>query len=181
MLNDTDRLTKYYDGAKGLGANITALQKSTGGFELCCHECESHSEFCGGCHVNDVIHRLAEYESTSLTPSDIEQMKAELQRYKDDEVEGRCVVLPCKVGDTVYVRSDTWGNVWNYKTIANGKLLVGEVVSIIKTKKQTLMKIQAEHNVVWQRNRKRYTVGAIGNTVFLTRSAAEAALSEVQE
>ncbi len=94
------------------------------------------------------------------------------------EQEGRLVVLPCKVGDTVYVDARTWGNAWNYITVMYGRFLVGEIVSIIKTKKQVLMKIQVKHNVEWMRPRKRYTISAIGVTVFLTIEAAEQALEK---
>lgn len=82
-----------------------------------------------------------------------------------------------KVGDRVKVDVRTWGNVWNFKTIENGKFLVGEVVSIIQTKRQLLMKIRVEHNVSWKRPMKRYPVSALGITVFPTRAEAEAALS----
>lgn len=107
----------------------------------------------------------------------IRQAIIKLAAYEDAEEQGRIIVTPCKVGDTVYVRADTWGNTWNYKTVLYDKYLVGEILSITKTKKQTLMKIQVEHNVQWKRERRRYTVNAIGITVFLTREAAEAALT----
>lgn len=86
------------------------------------------------------------------------------------------MVLPCKVGDAVKVDVRTWGNVWNFKTVEYGKFLVGEIIAIIQTKKQTLMKIQVEHNVAWKRVRKRYPISALGKTVFLDREEAEAAL-----
>lgn len=74
----------------------------------------------------------------------------ELEELAQAKQDGRLVVLPCKVGDTVKVRSDTWGNTWNFKTIDNGKFLKGKIIAIIKTKKQTLIKIQVEHNVSWK-------------------------------
>ena len=83
--------------------------------------------------------------------------------------EGRCVVLPCKVGQKVKVDVRTWGNVWNYKTVENGKFLIGEIVAITRTKKQTLVKIRVEHNLSWKRPTRRYPASAIGKTVFLTR------------
>ena len=82
------------------------------------------------------------------------------------------------MGDKVFVRADTWGNTWNFVTVDYGKLLVGEIIGIVKTRKQTLMKIQVEHNVPWKKERKRYPAGALGITVFLTREAAEKALKE---
>jgi hypothetical protein len=125
-------------------------------------------------HIESLQAEFAEYEDSNLTPAEV----AELAQAK---AEGRVVVLPCKVGDTVHVRSDTWGNTWNFKTIEHGKFLVGEIVSAIVTRKQTLIKIQVEHNVAWKRERKRYPISAIGKTVFLTREAAEKASKECEK
>ena len=99
-----------------------------------------------------------------------------LRELAEADKDGRCDIWPCKVGDKVFVRSDTWGNVWNFKTVYCGKLLVGEIIGFAKTRKQVLMKIQVEHNVSWKRERERYPVSALGKTVFLTRESAEAAL-----
>ena len=95
--------------------------------------------------------------------------------------EGRCMVAPCKVGQKVKVDVRTWGNVWNYKTVENGKFLIGEIVAITKTKKQTLVKIRVEHNVSWKRPTRRYPASAIGKTVFLAREEAQAALRREQD
>ena len=143
------------------------------------------------------INRLAAYEDTGLEPQDIisavDMAKIacalhELNAYKDlgpidhirdlikAEQDGRLVVLPCKVGDKVRVDARTWGNTWNYKTVDGGKYLLGETVAIIKTRKQTFIKIRVEHNVSWKRPMRRYPISAIGKTVFLTREEAEAAL-----
>lgn len=103
---------------------------------------------------------------------------SELAELKTKLENGTLVELPCKVGDKVKVLCDSWGNVWNYKTIDYGKFLVGEIISITITKKQVLMKIQAEHNVEWKRERRRYPISALGKTVFLTSEEAEKALKE---
>ena len=105
----------------------------------------------------------------------------ELREMVQAKREGRCVVPPCKVGQKVKVDVRTWGNVWNYKTVENGKFLIGEIVAITKTKKQTLVKIRVEHNVSWKRPTRRYPASAIGKTVFLARAEAEAALRREQE
>ena len=124
--------------------------------------------------LSNCIVRLAAYEDLferlglDITdPAQVEELTA-LVKARD---EGRI-----KVGDRVKVDVRTWGNVWNFKTIENGKFLVGEVVSIIQTKRQLLMKIRVEHNVSWKRPMKRYPVSALGITVFPTRAEAEAAL-----
>lgn len=93
----------------------------------------------------------------------------------------RYVELPCEVGDTVYVDSDTWGFTFRYFDsifIYSKHFLVGEVVSIIKTKKQLLMKIRVPNLIHTRYEHRRYTVNAIGQTVFLTKKEAEKALAE---
>ena len=139
-----------------------------------------------------IYKRLAAYEETGLEPEEVrrclefedicldEYIKHErLHELAQADREGRCVVLPCKVGQNVKVDVRTWGNVWNYKTVENGKFLIGEIVAITKTKKQTLVKIRVEHNLSWKRPTRRYPASAIGKTVFLTRE--EAALRREQE
>ena len=125
----------------------------------------------------DVINRLAAIEDILGEEYDLDELREMVQAKR----EGRCVVLPCKVGQKVKVDVRTWGNVWNYKTVENGKFLIGEIVAITKTKKQTLVKIRVEHNVSWKRPTRRYPASAIGKTVFLAREEARAALRREQD
>lgn len=127
--------------------------------------------------LKNISLRLAAIEDILGDEYDLDRLR-ELKQADD---EGRCVVLPCKVGQKVKVDVRTWGNVWNYKTVENGKFLIGEIVAIIKTKKQTLVKIRVEHNVSWKRPTKRYTASAIGKTVFLTCEEADVALRREQD
>jgi hypothetical protein len=180
-----ERLTYWCDNGHGGGKWFVAI------------DAEGEEDY--GPHVD----RLAAYEETGLEPGEIEQLKGEafglrvdkqeLEQYRalgpidrlrelvKADREGRCVVPPCKVGQKVKVDVRTWGNVWNYKTVENGKFLIGEIVAITKTKKQTLVKIRVEHNVSWKRPTRRYPASAIGKTVFLTRGEAEAALRREQD
>ena len=149
-------------------------------------------------YSGEVADRLAAYEETGLEPEDFKQTFSEdtilklagqalgitpdrLRELKQADDEGKCVVLPCKVGQKVKVDVRTWGNVWNYKTVENGKFLIGEIVAITKTKKQTLVKIRVEHNVSWKRPTRRYPASAIGKTVFLTCEEADVALRREQD
>ena len=125
--------------------------------------------------IPKVIDRLASIEDILGDEYDLDRLRELAQANR----EGRCVVPPCKVGQKVKVDVRTWGNVWNYKTVENGKFLIGEIVAITKTKKQTLVKIRVEHNVSWKRPTRRYPASAIGKTVFLTRE--EAALRREQD
>lgn len=75
--------------------------------------------------TNDFVRKLAEYEDTGLTPQEIEQMKARMPLHQwagespdkmsifgvtvskiieltKAEKQGRLVILPCKIGDTIY-------------------------------------------------------------------------------
>ena len=134
----------------------------------------------------NVLYRLAAYEDTGLEPEQVLELKnftqggihksdegwKHVQELLQAERAGRLVLLPCKVGDKVRVDARTWGDTWNYKTVDGGKYLLGETVAIIKTRKQTFIKIRVEHNVSWKRPMRRYPISAIGKTIFLTREEA---------
>lgn len=84
-----------------------------------------------------------------------------------------CVEIPCKVGDKVYVEEKSWG-AWMLATfehlfINRSAFLIGEVVSIIKTRKQLLIKIKISGSNRYIYRYKKYPVSAIGKTVFLTK------------
>lgn len=125
----------------------------------------------------DRLHFIADMEDILGDGYDLDRLRELVEADRD----GRCIVLPCKVGQKVKVDVRTWGNVWNYKTVENGKFLIGEIVAITKTKKQTLAKIRVEHNVSWKRPTRRYPASAIGKTVFLDREEAQAALRKERE
>ena len=66
---------------------------------------------CGECdQLDEVIDRLGAYEDTGLEPEEIREVQAAMApipfgRFRDimeAERAGRLVVLPCKVGDTVW-------------------------------------------------------------------------------
>lgn len=154
---------------------------------------ENPCPYNGMCSQRQTWERLKEYEDTGLEPEDIKKheaaynecltrtygpFKQKISQWLQAEQTGRLVVLPCKVGDKVRVDARTWGNTWNYKTVDGGKYLLGETVAIIKTRKQTFIKIRVEHNVSWKRPMRRYPISAIGKTIFLTREEAEAAMAQ---
>ena len=107
--------------------------------------------------------------------------KLECGHYKSKSL---CVELPCKVGDKVYVDEKTWGwmlTSYEHCFIRSKCFLIGEVVSIIKTRKQQLIKIRISSSNRYIYRHKRYPVSAIGKTVFFTKEEAERKLSEVGE
>lgn len=130
--------------------------------------------------------RLAAYEDTGLEPEEIQRVIAtnqthaknhremfeELAKYKQAEAEGRLIVLPCKVGDTVYLIGsnpeyeakiiglgvDRSGNVWfdwaQYVENVDGP------------------------DELWDEGT--FYIDNIGKIVFFTLEEAEKALKEVQ-
>ena len=94
------------------------------------------------------------------------------------------IVPPCNVGQRVYVDEDTWSRsalYYDHQFIRSKYFVVGEIVSIIRTKKQLLMKIRASNSIHTRYKHERYTVNAIGKTVFLTRQEAEKALERSED
>ena len=149
---------------------------------LCKQVCEEYSN-CKSCPIGRAIDRLAEYENKGLEPSEVltglEMAKVaialtELERWKATGLtieraaelgkadgEGRVVVLPCKIGDTVY-----------YIPRFNGKsycgVSIGHVQMVGYTRAGIRVKVREyhPHNMDFM----------LGKTVFLTREEAEKAL-----
>ena len=108
----------------------------------------------------ELLDRLAAYEDTGLTPEEV----AELAKAKAD---GRLVVLPCKVGDTVYETLFEWDCTECLKTSFKPKVRERKVTHFILAKSGDIILGVAG-------NGANYLI--YGKTVFLTREEAEAAL-----
>ena len=106
------------------------------------------------CMLSD---RLATYEDSGLSPEEVQKMARA-------KVEGRLVVLPCNVGDTVY-------RIISYKCNAVCNKLNACNSFIYKGCKQAEFYVCSG---TFQFN----DIGWIGKTVFLTREEAEKALQE---
>ena len=145
---------------------------------------EKHGESMEECTAlycrNRLKDRVAAYEDTRLTPGEINSMKeehfsglemaklysalTELKKYQAADKDGRIVVLPCKVGDTVYV--------------LYGKGYIPCVVDRFR--------ILANKDV--QARMRHFTIGtlwlsssAFGKTVFFTREEAEKVLEAMKD
>lgn len=90
--------------------------------------------------------------------SELQAANEAVDSYRSAEKEGRCVVLPCKVGDTVYCTNT--GRVKEAEVSGFGIGYGGTVWFTLDISK----------DIHW-------TIERFGKTVFLTRSEAEAALS----
>lgn len=109
---------------------------------------------CGS--VGDIVRRLAAIEDILGDEYDLDELREMVQAKR----EGRCVVLPCKIDDDVYI------NLF-------GRTLGATVISISELASTPTYK--AMHGI-----RLCYIFKAddVGRTVFLTREAAEAAMKE---
>ena len=90
-----------------------------------------------------------------------------LAEYETAEEEGRLVVLPCKVGDAVYVIDEAEFLSIRKTTIEGITIDKSGISFMIPTKKTNML--------------FGYYIPDFGKTVFLTREEAEKALTEMEE
>lgn len=105
------------------------------------------------------IHRLAAIEDILGDEYDLDRLR---ELAKADR-EGRCVVLPCKVEDDVYIN-------------ILGRTLPFTVISISQMSSTPTFKAQHGIRLVYI-----FKADDVGETVFMTRAEAEAALQGEQE
>jgi hypothetical protein len=130
---------------------------------------------------NRLKDRLAAYEDTRLTPSDVHSLWGEwdammsvlnsigggyerLRELAEADKDGRLVVLPCKVGDVVY-------------GFHGGKTILPMVAKWIETNTDGWC-IAAQYTPMAP---KFYRFSDFGKTVFLTREEAEKALEASED
>ena len=135
---------------------------------------------------------LRAYKATGLTPEEIERSKLEieagcvkaiartygidinrLRKLAEADKDGRLVVLPCKVGDTVWVIDNPWTWELLKKPIeayvnGMGKFSHGLYVNVLFDTR----KINGTRD---------YEINHIGKTIFLTREEAEKALEAMKD
>lgn len=132
--------------------------------------------------ILDCFERLAAYEDTGLEP----EVCADYKAFEDEAIskgitfnrivelmeadkDGLCVVLPCKVGDTVY------RNV----TLMNGdtKTVEGTLIeyAVNRNGEEFYFSEPSRYHDIW------CDIANLGKTVFLTRAEAEAALVKEAE
>ena len=132
-----------------------------------------------GCKIKDcpfekaVCDRLAAYEDTGLSPEKVSWMKEVVEAAFDNDTsrierahnlhvadkEGRVIVLPCKVGDTVYFA-------------LLGRIIEKQVFSIVSFSNST--------RIYCGGTSEYFRPEDIGKTFFLAREEAEKALAEME-
>ena len=131
--------------------------------------------------IYDIGVKLKAYEDTGLTPEDLKsafgadtiiKLCAQALGVSADRLrelaaadhDGRVVVLPCKVGDKVWMHEKTF--------------IRGEIVNSVELETISEMRGNALNPVWFFAGDRDFSPSEIGKTVFLTRAEAEAALKE---
>ena len=145
-----ERLT--YDFA--LGVNHCWQVKGADNLE-CREVCERQGDDgCKTCPIAKAFDRLAAIEDILGDEYDLEELREMVQAKRD----GRCVVLPCKIDDDVYI------NLF-------GRTLDATVISISELASTPTYKAMYGIRLCYI-----FKADDVGRTVFLTREAAEEAL-----
>lgn len=133
------------------------------------------------CSQKQVWERLKQYEDTGLSPEKVSWMKevveaafgndtSRIERAHNLHVadkEGRVVVLPCKVGDTVY--------------FVNAKQILEFAVVGYAVDETGISWVYSEHvDKTGHTNERTFSPDRISKTTFLTRAEAERALAEME-
>ena len=130
------------------------------------------------CSQKQVWERLKAYEDSRLSPEDAANLHAilrlgdgmTLRRLRELAVadqEGRVVVLPCKVGDTVF--------------FVNAKQILEFAVVGYAVDETGISWVYSEHvDKTGHTNERTFSPDRISKTTFLTREEAEKALAEME-
>lgn len=121
--------------------------------------------------------RLAAYEDTGLTPEEIKELlhdttgplHRKLGEWIDADASGRLVVLPCKVGDTLWVTGRD-------NVPREMELEAPDIRTVCTDEDNLCMSMCNRKPDGFCAYRLRNDGADIGKTVFLTREEAEAAL-----
>lgn len=123
--------------------------------------------------------RLMQYEDTGLMPEEITAMQHTLDEYHKvadqllrAQADGRLVVLPCKVGDTVYVINRHLGQIFANTVISISVGNSTDLKNYIRTK---WVGEKGNESI------RKWTLRQVGRYVFLSREEAEKALEAMQD
>ena len=134
--------------------------------------------------------RLAAYEDTGLTPGEVKSMQEEhfsglemaklhsalmeLKKYQEADKEGRLVVLPCKVGDTLWVTGRD-------NVPREMKLEAPDIRAVCTDEDNLCMSTCNRRPDGFCAYRLRNDGADVGKTVFLTHEEAKKALEATKE
>lgn len=114
-------------------------------------------------HAMEIYHRLKVYEDFAELCGGADRLRELAEADKD----GRVVILPCKVGDTVY--------------FANAKHILEFTVVGYAVDEAGISWVYSEHvDKIGNTNERRYSPDRFGKNTFFTREEAEKALQEME-
>ena len=136
--------------------------------------------------ARDLYGRLKAYEDTGLTPEEVERSKLEieagcvkaiartygininrLRKFAEADRDGRVLILPCKVGDTVY--------------FVNAKQILEFAVVGYAVDETGISWVHSEHvDKIGNTNERTFSPDRFGKNTFFTREEAEKALREME-
>lgn len=163
----SDEYTPQFDMTKM--ANEEYITKSEA-IEAACNAVELFpSEYH---EIENAINKIAEYEDTGLEPekivflknvvddafSDKPEFTEHIRELLRAEKDGRLVVLPCKVGDTIYRRGDPIKKIYEWQI--------------------AYVEVYEDETVFVDDSDNTFVEADIGKTVFLTHEEAEKALED---
>ena len=145
--------------------------------KYCQRGCHDPGGCTKGCIVPQLYARLGAYEDTGLTPGEVKSMQEEhfsglemaklhsalmeLKKYQEADRDGRVVVRPCKVGDTLF------------------RVFAGEILEH-KVRNMRYLAIQGRWDIDTTPFCS-YVESSIGKTIFLTHEQAERALEAMKD
>lgn len=135
--------------------------KGAGNME--CREVCNKMDDCDECPISRALDRLAAIENILGETYDLDRLRDLVQADR----EGRCVVFPCKVGETV----------WSIRTVQDGKG-TKEVYEFGKIKQ---ISVNAHGTFLVGGCCNTLNAEKMGKSAFLSREAAEQALRERSE
>lgn len=118
--------------------------------------------------VYEIADRLAIIEDILGDDYDLDRLRELVQAGR----KGRCVVLPCMIGDTVYVLNHHLGRVFENE-------VAGFSVGYQSDNRNSVSTVYV--GKYGSKTFRRWKFQQFGKTVFLTREEAEAALKEAEE
>ena len=174
-----ERLTKRENGHAHYSR---CFEEPCGGMGCRTEDCEFRVEICN---------RLAAYEDTGLTPQEVHSMYGEwcammsvlnsigggythLHKLAEADKDGRLVVLPCKVGDTVWVTGRD-------NVPREMELEAPDIRAVCTDEDNLCMSTCNRKPDGFCAYRLRNDGADIGKTVFLTREEAEKALEAMKD
>ncbi len=147
-----------------------------------CEACAKLKCFCGGdCNICDCIYssNLPGFENELRLALVADIPLNRLEETCNAEREGRCAVLPCKVGDTVYGLGSVFGKRLTCKLPPIMTLtIVGFMIRDADMRCFISCGEYEDCDYGGCELQSNFTISDIGKTVFLTHKAAEQALKE---